>query len=311
MTSGDTLPKAAPLLIVGTGAMACAFAARLSASSRISMLGTWPEGLAALKRYGVRVARGTDHETHSIEVLGPDQQVKPFKNALVLVKSWQTESVAERLAGLLANEGLALTLQNGLGNREVLASRLGQARAAAGSTTTAARLLEPGLVQIAAVGTVSLERHARIQALAALLREGGFEIEIEEDIEQLLWRKLVVNAGINPLTALLNVPNGYLAQNTPANRLMRAAAREAARVAAAVGIHLEMEDPGGAAEHVARQTAANRSSMLQDVLRGGPTEIEAINGAVVRAAQSVQMEAPVNYSLLELIRARVGRGAAD
>lgn len=308
MTAADSPPGERRLLIVGTGAMACAFAARLSPRASITMLGSWPEGLAALKREGIRLVQGQRQEVHSVAVLEPGQLVAPFQNALVLVKSWQTEAAAERLTEHLAEDGLALTLQNGLGNRETLASRLGRDRAAAGSTTTGARLLAPGLVQITGLGPVSLERHARIEALATLLTDGGFQVQFETDIQQLLWRKLVVNAGINPLTAILNVPNGYLVHNPPANRLMRSAAQEAARVAAALGIDLELKDPGGAAEQVARQTAPNHSSMLQDIQRGEPTEIEAISGAVVRSAREAQIEAAVNNSLLELVRAQVGRG---
>jgi 2-dehydropantoate 2-reductase len=119
----------------------------------------------------------------------------------------------------------------------------------------------------------------------------------------LIWGKLAINAGINPLTALLRVPNGALLESTWARGIMGQAAHEVAAVAAARGIILPFEDAAARAEEVARQTAANRSSMLQDVLRSVPTEIEAICGAVIRAGEAARIETPANRMLYNLIKA--------
>ncbi|MDP3186416.1 MAG: 2-dehydropantoate 2-reductase, partial [Anaerolineales bacterium] len=175
-----------------------------------------------------------------------------------------------------------------------------------GVTTTGATLLGPGLVRLGGEGTISLEAHPRLAALEAMLRAAGFAINVVADARSLLWGKLVVNAAINPLTALLRVPNGELLQRPTARFLMGELAREAAAVARAQGVSLPFEAPGSAAEEVARRTAANRSSMLQDVLRGAPTEIDAICGAIVHSGQAAGMPAPLNRVMWHLVGALAG-----
>jgi 2-dehydropantoate 2-reductase len=127
--------------------------------------------------------------------------------------------------------------------------------------------------------------------------------ELSDDLDALVWGKLVVNAGINALTALLRVPNGALAANMPARALMASAIAEAAAVAQARGTALPYADPLAHTLAVAHATGANHSSMLQDVLRGSPTEIDAINGAVVREGLRLGVPTPVNSFLTDLMRA--------
>jgi 2-dehydropantoate 2-reductase len=200
------------LLIVGTGALACLFAARMAAAGiQVTLLGTWPEGLAALRTHGVRLAEADGSTSaYPVRVIDDpiDCQGAPF--ALVLVKSWQTERAAAQLAACLAPDGLALTLQNGLGNREKLAAALGRSRVALGVTTMGATLMGPGRVRPGGEGTLSLGTHPGLNPLAHLLERAGFTVEIVPEADDLLWSKLVINAAINPLTALLRVPNGEL-----------------------------------------------------------------------------------------------------
>jgi 2-dehydropantoate 2-reductase len=227
--------------------------------------------------------------------------------ALVLVKSWQTERAAGQLAEWFAPEGVALTLQNGLGNREVLAGALGAERVALGVTTTGATLVGPGLVRPGGEGTTSLGEHPRLEPLVNLLRQAGFAVESVPSADDLLWSKLVINAAINPLTALLRCPNGELVARPAARSLMAAAAREAADVAEACGRSLIYSDPVAVCEDVARRTAANHSSMFQDVQRGAPTEIDAICGAIVAAGEAHSVPTPVNRVLWLLVKALVQR----
>jgi 2-dehydropantoate 2-reductase len=138
---------------------------------------------------------------------------------------------------LPGGDGLALTLQNGAGNYESLVKVLGARRVALGITTTGATLLEPGWVRQSGEGLISLGAHPALPPMMGWLREAGFVIEDAPDTTALLWGKLVINAAINPLTALLRVPNGELLRRTTAHSLMKAA-REAAAVAMAQGIRL-------------------------------------------------------------------------
>jgi 2-dehydropantoate 2-reductase len=135
-----------------------------------------------------------------------------------------------------------------------------------------------------------------------LFRQAGLECQAREDIEAVLWEKLVVNVGINPLTALLRVPNGALLQLPPAWEVAVAAAAEAQAVAQAAGLTLS-GDPAARLAQVCTATAANRSSMLQDILAGKQTEIEALNAQVATRGRALGVPTPVNDLLTRLLRA--------
>ena len=295
----------APILIAGTGAMACLFAARISAAGMpVAMLGTWLEGLDALQQHGVRIIEaGGQEQAYPVRVITDPRSCQNLPFALVLVKSWQTRRTALQLSECLAPDGLALTLQNGAGNRETLAQTLGVQRVALGSTTTGAHLHAPGVVQPAGEGVITLGIHPRLKPLSDVLRKAGFIVETAPDLNILLWGKLVINAAINPITALLRAPNGALLERPAARSLMTAVAREAASVAIAKGVHLPYPDPAVAVETIARRTGDNYSSMLQDVLRGAPTEIDAINGWIVQAGEATNVPTPLNRTLWQLIQA--------
>lgn len=295
------------LLIVGTGALATLFGARLSQTKcHVTMLGTWEQGLDALRTNGARLVdtSGNEHQ-FMVQATNDPRDCVGIKYALVLVKAWQTERVARQLAECLPRDGVVVTLQNGLGNRETLAQGLGLDRVALGTTTTGATLLGPGLARAGGEGIISMERHRALGPIEEMLRAASFNVHIVEDAQSLIWGKLVINAAINPLTALLRVPNGQLLERPSARRMMSSLAHETAQVASAEKIYLPFEDPIAAAEEVARKTGANHSSMFQDVLRGAPTEIDAICGAVVKAAQKHHILTPANWACWNLVKALV------
>ncbi len=314
------------ILIVGTGALATLFAARLAqAGHSITLLGTWQEGLEALCQQGACLVDADGNESHfEVKAISDPRECQGIKYALVLVKAWQTARVAEQLAECLAEDGVAVTLQNGLGNREILAQALDlpatekrgensessvagrPSRVALGTTTTGATLLGPGWARAGGEGILSIERNQALGPIEAALRSANFNVNIVDDAQSLVWGKLVVNAAINPLTALLQVPNGELLERPSAREMMRALAGEVAQIAQAENIHLPFPDPAAAAEEVALKTAANHSSMLQDVLRGAPTEIDAICGAVFQTAQKHNLPAPANWACWKLVKAITG-----
>ena len=201
---------------------------------------------------------------------------------------------------------LVVTLQNGVGNLEALAAALGDEHVGQGVTSLGATLLGPGQVRHAGMGSTIFgpppDRMAMAE-LAAIFSASGLPAELHDDLDSLVWGKLVVNAGINALTALLRVSNGALAEAAEVRALVAQAVAEAAAVAAARGIRLPYDDPLAHVLAVARATGANRSSMLQDVLRGSPTEIAAINGAVLREGRRLGIATPANQLLAELVAA--------
>ncbi len=292
------------LNIIGTGAMACLFGARLASVAHVTLVGTWPEGLAALREHGITVE---GEAPVAVQATHLTESIPPADFALVLVKAWQTPAIAAQLPRLLKPDGLALTLQNGIGNWEMLADVLGAERAWPGVTTQGATLLGPAHVREGGHGLTHLPDHPRLVPLAELLRAAGFDISQSpiSSLQSLLWGKLVVNCGINALTALLRAPNGELLNRPDAAYLMERAATECAQVAAAFNIQLPFADPVERVRAVAQATAINHSSMFQDILRGVHTEIDAINGAVMRQGATVNVPTPVNETLWRLVRASV------
>ena len=224
---------------------------------------------------------------------------------LILVKSHQTQRAAQQAQQILAPNGVVLTLQNGVGNLETIRMVVEQNPVALGVTSEGATIVKPGTVRHAGSGQTHLAQTAEtavsIQKFSALLQKAGFHAELSDEVDSLVWGKLAINAGINPLTAMLRVPNGFLAENQIARQMMEAAANEVAQVAQAQNIELPFH-AGRRTLEVARATAANHSSMLQDVQRGAQTEIEVICGAVVKYGRKFNVPTPVNALLLAQVK---------
>src|SRR5512139_3719508 len=168
------------ILIVGTGAMGSLFAARLAgAGCDVTMLGTWKEGLENIRSDGVRFinAEGSEHRL-IVHATDDPRECNGARYALVLVKAWQTERAARQLAECLAPDGLAVTLQNGLGNREALMQSLRPERVALGVTTTGATLLGAGRVKAGGEGPISIERNPVLDPLVEALTSAGFNVKI-------------------------------------------------------------------------------------------------------------------------------------
>jgi 2-dehydropantoate 2-reductase len=245
---------------------------------------------------------------HYLQVTNRLASLPPADIALILVKSHQTSRAARQARFNLKADGIAVTLQNGLGNVDILARAVGRQRAALGITAQGATVLQPGLLRHAGEGITYLagREHQRdkLTHVATLFNTAGLETTLAENPDSLIWGKLAINAGINPLTALLNLPNGALVEDETLRRVMTAAANEVAQVAAAQGIRLPYNDAAKRTAEVSRATASNRSSMLQDISRAAPTEIDAISGAVVSAGQKLGIPTPVNQRLRDLIKAK-------
>ena len=214
--------KRSDLLIVGTGAMACLFAARFSmAGIPVMMLGSWPAGVKALSQNGVKLVEPDGCEFNTpVSISADPLDCTGMRLGLILVKSWQTERAAQQLSTCLGQDGLVLTLQNGVGNREILVQHLGSQRVAVGSTTSGATLLAPGVVRAAGEGVITLGIHAQLAPLSDLLGKAGFVVETVSDIQSIQWGKLVINAAINPLTAILGVSNGELLKRPSSRSLL-------------------------------------------------------------------------------------------
>jgi 2-dehydropantoate 2-reductase len=297
--------------VVGTGALATLFGARLSRAGCLpTLIGTWQAALDAIARQGLTVEAQCGSWAAPARASVLSEAAGPFDLALVLVKSHQTDAVGPILERVLGVTGLAITLQNGLGNAESLRARLGAARVAQGVTYAGAALLAPGRVRDAGDTSVVLGQHLpapeRLASAAALLASAGFSCTTVADISRAVWTKLAVNCALNPLAALHGVPNGRILEIRGCRQRFLVALREVAAVAAANGHPLSADIEAEALAAV-RRTAANRCSMLQDLERGVATEIAALNGAVVAIADRLGVPVPVNRQLVQEIEQRQDR----
>jgi len=306
----DAYPRAA---VIGSGSMGSLFAARLSLVADVTMVGSWSAQIQAINEKGLMlISPGGKSSRYSFRAVLDAKEVEPAAYALVLVKGWQTERAAETARQVMAENGLALTLQNGIGNLEKIVKVVGRRRSALGVTSDGATLVEPGIVRHAGHGITHIaaapETADRMLLMTDLLARAGFDARLAADADSLVWGKLAVNAGINPLTGLLQKPNGFLVENKTARQLMESAALETAQVAEAQGITLPFPNAAQRALQVARETATNYSSMAQDVSRGTPTEIESITGAVVDLGHKFGVATPINEALLLLMRRLIHLG---
>ena len=306
MTTKSSI-KMPPVTIIGSGALGSLFAAYLEPHSDVRMLSHWPEQISAIHSDSL-ICQNIDGQRtrHEFVVTNNVRELAPVRLAIVLVKSYQTARAAFELAPVLAADGVAITLQNGLGNYEILQKALGYGRVAQGITAQGATMLGPGRVRHAGYGPTFIARLPGKERLLGdmvdLLNRAGLKAESSSDVTSLQWGKLAVNAGINPLTAILGVRNGRLLQDERTNRVMCAAALEVELVAQSLGTTLPYEDVAIRVQEVAHATADNVSSMLQDVRRGSETEIDAINGAVVSYGKQTGLATPVNFALWRVVK---------
>ena len=284
----------------------------------VTLLGRRPH-LDAVGARGLLVEGlfGTHRVTGLSCVISPEGLRGPYETVFLAVKAYDSEAVAAAVAPHLAHDGFLVSIQNGLGNLEAAARAVGAHRVLGARVIFGAEVAEPGRVRVTVyadpvlVGSPDPADHRRREAAvtwAANLTEAGIPTEASEAIVAELWAKLLYNAALNPLGALLGLSYGALAGDVDARTIMDAVIDEAFAVAAAECVTLRW----AAAEDYREEfygrlvpaTAAHRSSMLQDLERGRPTEIEAINGWVAARAAAHGLPAPVNATLTRLLRAR-------
>jgi len=218
----------------------------------------------------------------------------------VTVKAYDTESAAKRLAEVDA--GVVCSLQNGVGNEEILSEYC--KRVLGGVTTYGANLKDYGHVVYAGEGYTyigemdgSLSKEAEM--VVDVLKNSGIRAEVVRDIEFRIWMKAVINAAINPITAICKVRNGEVVRNPYLWEVAKAVAEEGREVMAKMGYEF---DAVAEVRRVAEMTAENKSSMLQDLERGKRTEVEFINGAIVKKGEEFGIDCPTNKTLLNLVR---------
>lgn len=295
----------AVVIVLGPGAVGCLVAAELRRAGRsVTLLDHRVDRARRLTAQGI-IVEHQGRVTHvGVPVTTDARVVSSADLVLVTVKSWATRKAADALAGRLPTGALVVTLQNGLGNAELLRDALPGAAVVQALVYFGSRLVGEGHVvatpaQRMIVGGADSGALRRLEALFA---PSAIRLESTDAIERELWVKTLVNAVINPLTALYGLRNGELPEHPEAWRQAEAVLREGVAVAAAEGHLFALAEVGRTVADTCCATAGNRSSMRQDVEAGRPTEIEAINGALVRLGAEKGIPTPHNAALVRRIR---------
>ena len=311
-----------PILIAGAGAIGSIVGGMLhDAHHDVTLLGRRAhleaiarDGLKITGLFGDRIVRGLKLAD------GPAKLHGRFGLILCAVKSYDTESIADALRDRLSDDGVIVSMQNGLGNHETLIERFGTRRVLGARVIFGAEMPSPGMVratvmaQPVAIGPApslhGADSHAlaeRARAIASTLDAAGVPSVGVDDIMPVIWAKLLYNVALNPLGAILHRSYGELAGDSDVRPIMESAIAEAFAVAQALGVAL----PYPTAEEYRRHfyeklippTLNHRPTMLHDLHVRGRTEIGALNGKIVELAEGLGLEAATNRMLTRLIRA--------
>lgn len=281
--------------VIGPGALGCLFAARLAhAGVQVSLVDYLEKRAALLNKTGITVS-SSDGDLHQ-HVPTVTTITDAPDLILVLVKAYTTSTLH------LPSRVPVLTLQNGLGNAEILTAASTENPVLAGATSEAVTWLDVGRVRHVADGSTVFGSWTvcDTEAPLRLLQAAGFDARVTDVPQKAIWKKAIINAGINPLTAVLNVPNGALLDKQESRELMRDLVVEATNVAAAEGYSFE-QNLVEETERMCHITRENISSMLQDIRNKKRTEIDAISGEVLRRGQNAQVPTPRTLDIYQQI----------
>jgi 2-dehydropantoate 2-reductase len=312
-----------PILIAGAGAIGSIMGAMLSrAGHEVALLGR-DNHVDAIARDGLRISGilGDSHVRGLVLASDPARLQGPFDLIVLTVKAYDTAAIADRLKHLLAPDGLVVSMQNGVGNVDVLVERFGPARVIGGRVMLGAEIRAAGTAHATvfgepiALGPSRLANHEHCTALfqrarevAAMMTAAGIPTEAHEDIAPLLWMKLFYNAALNPLGALLRLHYGALTADPDLRSIMNEVIEEAFAVAAALDVPVPYESAEAYRSvfysKLVPATFNHRPTMLYDLEQRGRTDIMEMNGKVVELAGRVGLRADTNRLLTHLIRAR-------
>lgn len=303
------------IVVIGAGAMGGLIGTRLAATGQdVLLYDTWAEHVAAIESHGMLI-EGQDGAVARYRVNAtarPPSVMGAADLVLVEVKSYDTLAALRPFAAHIREDALVLSLQNGLGNLEQMRAALpGHERILIGTTAHGATVLGPGRIRHAGRGqtvigdpTNGSANRSALTGLRAVLSRAGFDTEVATNVHSAIWAKLVSNVAINPITALTGLHNGEILDDPEMVALAEQAIAETVAVMHAAGVPPGVDDFYKHARRVMEMTRPNVSSMLQDIRRGRRTEIDAINGAVVRLGMDLGVQVPVNRMLTAMVKHR-------
>lgn len=297
------------IAVVGAGAMGCVLGGHLFESDHdVTLIDVWADHVRTINEKGLHLTGVSgDRVLHPRAVTSPVGL--PVQDlVLIMVKSTYTEQAAKDALSIIGPGTMVLTVQNGVGNADKIAAVVGPEKVIAGTTANGAVLLGPGEIKHAGKGETVIGEYSgklteRVQKLAEVLDAAGLEAKAVENVQSIIWSKLLMNASSNALTAILRVTLGELISWPETRELIKECIGEVTRVTDAKGIRLLYDDPVDTAFKVMKDLSEHYTTMYQDVVAKRRTEIDVINGAVVAEGERLGIPTPVNKVLVNLIKA--------
>lgn len=298
------------IAIIGAGAMGCLYGGKLSQSTenQVYLFDIWKEHVDAINEQGLIIEEDGDSIIYSnLKATVNPSEIGIADLVIVFVKSTLTKQAVRDTGDVFGEDTLVLTLQNGLGNLDIIGNELGFENVIGGTTAHGAYMKGPGEICHAGygksiIGELSGLETERIKEIAHVFNSVGLEIEVSQNVLGLIWDKLIVNVGINSLTALTGLNNGDLLDHTELLEIMKVAIEEAVLVAKSKNIQLSSYDPYLHTLEICKNTGKNKSSMLQDIMNNRKTEIDMINGGILREGEKEGIPTPINQVLTNLIK---------
>lgn len=291
------------VLVCGTGAMGSLFSGLLSLSgNEVKVLGTWQEGLNAIHSRGVRISRlgKVLLQSKPLPISSNLSEGESYDLVLILVKTYHTVGLIKRLQGLDPTTPI-LTLQNGVGNRELIQGEF-KNPVNAGVTNIGAMLTSPGNIEWIGDGGTILPEGDQFKWIFERGSTKFIKTCFTKDLDQAIWRKLIINAAINPLTAIYTIKNGDLLKRGEARERMLDIITECQAISERKGFGETVDSMISRVNAILKVTSNNTSSMLSDVIRGGPTEVESINGAIIIEGRRMEIPTPANLKAYEEVK---------
>jgi 2-dehydropantoate 2-reductase len=297
----------AHIYVLGAGAIGSVYAAKLAVRHDVTLIARAPH-VEAIRQRGLRVI-GREEATRHLRAETAVDAIAPDSLVLLTTKVNDSRQAIAPLVGKLRDDTVILCVQNGLGSETLVKAEVGgRCLVLRAITQFGAIFQHPGVVDFTAEGATLLEPSARSAEIAALLSESGLDGRVSDNIKGEIWRKLIFNCVINPITAIVGSAVGGIADARldPVKQLV---VDECLRVAAADGVTFDIDFVQTIAEVFG--TARTIASMRQDLLKGKPTEIDHMNGAVVALGRRFAIACPVNAALVSIVKAMEARAVAQ
>lgn len=300
------------IVIIGAGAMGCLYGAYLSRKHEVIMLDSFQPQVDSINNHGITVLEedGTEQHFAGIKAYASGDYKEVADLIIVFVKSIYSEDALQTNKKLFGDHTLVMTLQNGAGNDRKIEKYVSKKNIIIGTSKHNSVNMGEGKVRHSGHGVTTigsnLQENKNLGKIKTVLEECGFDAEVTDDIQRIIWSKLFVNLSINTFTAITRSPIGSMIDNKYAWDFAEKMICEAVDVAEADGTHFSYMEVLNMVHHVCEDAGKGYSSMSQDVMNCRRTEIDAINGAIVQQAKLYNVPVPYNSLIVDLIHAIEG-----